>query len=362
MDKDDLKEEKVLKTLMELLSTPSPTGGERPLLLMIRGRLEGRGFQCEEEEVKGAQRNLIAVRGKPRFLLATHLDTVPPWGHPHATTPLAKDGEVWGRGAVDAKGQIAALLMAVEDTEAPCSIALFCDEEGEGRGSRAFRPPPGLKGALVLEPTGLKLAVAEAGSVEVMVRMKGKAAHGTMPSSGKNAIEELMEAYGELKSLPFLSLNHPLFPPFRPNIGYIRGGRDPQLVPDSCEAWIDTPVPPGVDVEEARELIVGVFERRGAEVRIKDLEPPWEMGEGDREVMELIAEAYRRALGIPPELWGMPSWTDAANLRQKGIMTLVLGAGDLALAHTPEERISIAEVYKLAVILKELLELLQVYP
>ena len=357
MDKDD--KGRALKLLEELLLIPSPTGEEGRLLQRLKSELSQRGLSCEVQTGQGGVRNLLARRGRPEILVATHLDTVPAWNHPHAFSPRVEGTKVWGRGALDAKGQIVALLLALEGSEANCLVALFSDEEGEGRGSRAFSPPSGLelRGAIVLEPTGLRLAVAEAGSVEVKVKVRGRAAHGALPSSGENAIERFFRIWSELGTLSFLSLKHPLFPPFGVNLGSIKGGIDPQVVPESCEAEIDIPVPPGVGLQEAEKEVMGFFEDRGVEVQVRDCEPPWQMEEGEGEFLQLVSEAYRRALGRPPELWGMPSWTDAANLRNKGIPSFVMGAGELALAHTPEEHVEIEEVLKLSSILREVLRL-----
>lgn len=316
---------------------------------------EARGFQVELQPVEGAGGNLLAQRGKGDLLLATHADTVPLWGHPYGRGKRVGE-EIWGRGAIDAKGQLAALLLATRLTEAPCWLVVFCDEEGTGRGSKVFSPPPGISQALVLEPTGMKVAVAGAGSVEVEVRVKGRAAHGAMAHRGKNAVEGFFKGWQKARELPFLHKVPEPFPPLKPNLGRISGGTDPQVVPDLCEALLDFPFPPGWRPEEVLGMIRGTFEEVGAEVIVKDMEPPWQMGSEEEGFFARIDGAFRRAKGCGAEKWGIPAWTDATSLRQKGIPALVLGLGDLALAHTPEERVRLGEVVEMALILKELLE------
>ncbi len=355
MDKDDLKE-KALGLLMRLISIESVTGKEGKALEFLGEEATKRGFHCSLEPVPGATGNLVLRRGNSKVLLATHVDTVPAWGHPFAFHPHLEGEILWGRGSLDAKGQIVALLLASELTEAPFSVALFCDEEGEGKGSRFFSPSEGITWALVLEPTGMKIGVAQAGWIEVAVSFKGNASHGSMASFGKNAIEEFLKAWEAVRTLPFLSYSNPLFPPLRPNLGAVRGGIDPQVVPEECTALIDFPVPPGYDVDKAEALIKEVFEGFGAEVTVKDKEPPWEKGHGEEGFIRLIEEAIKSVLFSEPVFWGMPAWTDASNLRKKGITAFVLGAGELSFAHTPEERISITEVVQLSLVLAKLME------
>lgn len=355
MDKDDL-EKRAEAILLRLLRVESPTGGEAPLLEHLSRELEARGFEVHVQPVEGAGGNLLARRGESPVLLSTHTDTVPLWGHPHGSEPIRVGEEVWGRGAIDAKGQIGAMLLAAELTDAPCLFAFFCDEEGMGKGSKAFHPLPGVSWALVLEPTAMRVATAGAGAVEVEVRVRGKAAHGAMASAGRNAIEGFFQGWERARTLPFLLQPPDPFPPLSPNLGRIAGGVDPQVVPDLCEALLDFPFPPGWDPEEVLGMVREVFGAVGGEVTVRDMEPPWQMGEGEEGLLEAVDRAFEAALGRPPERWGIPAWTDATSLRQKGIPTLVLGAGDLALAHTPEERVRLAEVVELALVLKELVE------
>lgn len=356
MDKDDLKE-KALGLLMRLISIESVTGNEGKALEFLGEEATKRGFNCQWEPVPGAAGNLIFNRGKSKVLLATHVDTVPAWGHPFAFRPRLEGSVLWGRGSLDAKGQIVALLLASELTEAPFSAVLFCDEEGEGKGSWHFSPPEGTEWALVLEPTGMKIGIAEAGWIEVAVTFKGSASHGSMASFGKNAIEEFFKAWEAAKNLPFLSYYDPLFPTLRPNLGLIRGGIDPQVVPEECTALIDFPIPPGYDVDGAEALIREFFEDRGGEVTVKDKEPPWQRNEGEEPFIRLIEEALRDVLSSKPAFWGMPAWTDASNLRKKGVSAFVLGVGELCLAHTPEERVSVTEVVQLSLVLAKLMEM-----
>ncbi len=357
MDKDDLNF-RAIEILTELLKIESVSGKEKPLIEVLSEKLRQRGFEVRIQEVENCGGNLLAQRGKSPLLFATHLDTVPSWGHPYYLNPKVFKGKIFGRGAIDSKGQIGALLLASELTEDPMNIAFFCDEERGGKGSKAFVVPKGIKWALVLEPTDLRLAICQAGWVEVRIKIGGKSAHGAMAQKGKNAIEAFFEAWNKLLELPFFTKKNPLFPGIRPNLGKINGGIDPQLVPNECEALVDFPVLPGFDPQEVLEAIrkiLKVFEVKIIEVI--DIEPPWQMEKEDEVFFQMIKEAWQRTFGEEVNICGMPAWTDALSLRQKGISAFVLGAGELHLAHTEEEYIKVEEMLKLSSLILELVKM-----
>jgi acetylornithine deacetylase/succinyl-diaminopimelate desuccinylase-like protein len=354
MDKDDLKL-RAIKILTELLAVESLSGQEERFIQLLSERLRERGFEVKLQRVENCGGNLLAQRGKSPLLFATHLDTVPSWEHPHYLNPRVSEDKIFGRGAIDSKGQIGALLLASELTKDPMNIALFCDEEKGGRGSKAFTVPEGIRWALVLEPTNLRLAICQAGWVEVRVKVKGKSAHGAVVQKGKNAIEAFFEVWNKVLELPFFTKEDPLFPGIKPNLGKISGGIDPQLVPKECEALIDFPVLPGFDPQEVLEGVRKTLKAFEAEVvEIIDIEPPWQMEREDEPFFQIIKEAWQRAFGEELKICGMPAWTDALSLRQKGISAFVLGAGELHLAHTEEEHIHAEEMLKLSKLILEL--------
>lgn len=354
-EKDILNE--LTSLLFTLISIPSPTGQEMALLLWLSRYIEEMGLDFMWQKVDRDRANLIAWRGHPPFLIATHIDTVPAWGHPYAFYPKIEGSKVYGRGAIDTKGQIAALLLAIKRTKTPCAIALFVDEEKEARGSELFYLPKeiDIKGAIVLEPTGFNLAITEAGSIEIYLKIKGKAAHGSMPHRGKNAIETFYEFYKDLKQLPFLQITHPLFPDIGVNVGKIHGGVDCQIIAETCEAEIDVPILPGIKIEEAKGQIVQLLEDYKIDFEIKSQDPPWETSPNES-VVKILESCVSNILKRKPSYIGMPAWTDAANLLQKGIPSVVFGVGDLALAHTPREYADLNELVSLSLILKNLLE------
>ena len=344
----------IAQLLLTLLSIPSPTGQEMALLKWLESFLTTQHFKTKWQKVEAERANLLAWRGNPKYLIATHVDTVPAWGHPHAFTPLIREDKVWARGAIDTKGQIAALLHAIAYTDTPCALAFIIDEEKGAIGSERFEPPFSFEGAIVLEPTNLSLAIAEAGNIELSLKFQGKTAHGAVAGKGKNAIEMSCAFLKKLTALKCLQIKHPLFPDSQVNIGKIRGGKDCQLVADRCEVEIDIPVLPGINLEEAWQEVLSLLNNFPVTWEIKSFDPSWEISPAETVVKELAACI---SIYMPVKYTGMPAWTDAAHLLEKGIPAVVFGAGDLALAHTPQEHVDLNELLTLSYILKDFLKL-----
>jgi len=349
MVKNDKGEIKQL--LITLLSIPSPTGEEKAILSWLKVYFSKLGFITVWQPVDEKRANLLVYRGSPDYLIATHVDTVPAWDHPYAFSPKCENEIIWGRGAIDTKGQIVALLMIAKYTDAPCAFAFFIDEEKEGIGSERFEPPFPFKGAIVLEPTNFSLATLEAGSIEFLLKIKGKAAHGAMPKRGKNAIEIFCDIYKEISLLPLWQSK--TFAEAGINIGKIQGGIDCQLVADYCEVEIDLPIFPKETPKEVWKKIESILKLYPVSWKIKSFDSPWEVSL-EEDVVKLLIKSIERE--IPVLFSAMPAWTDAANLNEKGIPTVVFGIGDLAIAHTKEERVNIKDILKLFRILKNFLE------
>ncbi len=347
MDKDDKK--RIIELLMKLISIKSFSGIEDEVSSFIKKKLSEMGVSFFEE--KG---NLYAIKGNPQLLIATHMDTVPGWRHPDAFSPRFDGKRIWGRGAADTKGQIASLLSAMERGK-NFFVAFFRDEEEGGTGSEEFSVPEGIriKGAVVLEPTSLTVAISQAGSLEIEITAEGKSSHGATPRCGKNAAEVFFRIFQKLKDT--FIYEDPLFPYSGINLARINAGIDPQLVPDLCIARLDIPVLPDMDLEDSVRKIKEVVEEEGAEFRITEKSYPWKISEKEW-IVEKVKDAYRRALGKEPEISGMPAWTDATNLMEKGIPCVIFGAGDLCCAHTPYENVDSDELYKLFLVIEKLME------
>ena len=327
----------VLDLAGELIRCPTVAGRERLISEPLARELTQAGCTLSWQKVTGAGgKNLVASRGSGGPLFVTHVDVYPAYGHPDPFAFDVRDGYFIGRGAVDTKGQIAALLSGLKQTEEPVQIAFVVDEEGLGRGSEELEIPTDVTGAVVLEPTGLKLAPAEAGSIGLQLRFTGREAHGAMPWAGESAVDTAVSHYHKLKELPFTRHGHRLFSYGGwVNLGRIEGGSDTMLVPPRCIMELEVGFAPGLEADTVAQQIYESLDAAES-IHMEDIWEPWETDEQEPLIRDL-ARAAGRIQGSEPGMWGMPSWTDGANLVRKGIPTVVFGAGDLAVAHTSEE-------------------------
>jgi len=343
-------EDRLLGWLEALMARPSPTGVEGDIQRFLAGVLREMGFEVLLDPVLPGKPNLYALRGKPRYVVATHVDTVPVWGH-HAGAGLAvRDGVAYGRGVVDPKGQIAALLAALEGASVPAFVALFVDEEKGGKGSEAFRNPwrGRVEGALVLEPTGFQICNFQLGSVEFEAEVSGREAHGATYEEDRNAVLRCIDLIRDLRGLSFLG-------GWGITIGKIEGGKDCQVLPDSCKFTADIPIPWGVRPEDALDEVLHILDRYGARYTVLSVDGPVHIPP-EAPIVRALLGAVADVLGKPPPLAVMSAWTDAANLSKKGIPSAVFGAGPLALSHTKAERIALFDLSALSEILCSFLE------
>lgn len=321
------------------------------------------GWEVELQEVtgvKGERRNVL-LRCAPsgvarhRILLAPHLDTVGSMdGSDEVFRPRLAEGRVWGRGACDTKGSVAAMLVAMQrvcgGTGRPAStevvLAGLADEESHQWGSRAlvgsgFRADLGVVG----EPTRLAVVTAHKGDVWVRLTTAGRAAHGACPDRGRSAIREMARAvlllegaYAEgLRARRHPALGHPTI-----NVGVIRGGTQPNIVPDRCQVEVDRRMVPGETPSGVRREMVGFLRGHGIRVGYEDVkgvpEPALETDEGLPWVGRFLRAAGRRRGR------GVDYFCDAAILAAGGTPCVVFGPGDIAQAHTAREWISVASL------------------
>jgi acetylornithine deacetylase/succinyl-diaminopimelate desuccinylase-like protein len=326
--------------------------------------LTGAGFDCELQDVTAGRPNLVAKRGDGGPFLCSHIDTHPPHGHPDPYTATRVGGDLVGRGVLDAKGQIAALVAAVEAApNAPALIAITCDEEGRGIGSEHLRLPDGpwrTEGGIVLEPTDFRIGVAQSGNIDVTVEVWGTPGHAYAPEVSGSPIAAVLAAVDALETCSFLGARHPLLPDPRMHVGRIRGGEHVWRRPAEARVEIGLGLVPGTDVLDAQAEVC---------TRLDDLEQRWKArGTSFRyEIADSSAPIevahdlpvigrLEKALGEPFEPWGMPSWTDAGYLLEKHrLPCVVFGAGDLTTAHSDHETVPVAHLVRLSEILTKLL-------
>ncbi|MBC7334749.1 MAG: M20/M25/M40 family metallo-hydrolase, partial [Clostridia bacterium] len=294
----------------------------------------------------------------PALLVDVHVDTVAVTLEGVPCRLHQDDYTVYGRGAVDAKGSVVAVLAALRSflpqvarTFLPFTVAFTVDEEDAGLGSEALAAALRPKAVLVLEPTGLALCPAQAGSLVVRLNASGQAVHGSEFEQGRNACQAMLEALAQLPTLSFLAQAHPLLGQAGYNLRYLRGGTPELVVPQACEAIIDFRLLPQMELAAVQEEVAAFWRRMGLTGEIVELAPPYALA-GDEEVIGLVRSACKEVTGEEPALAGFKSWTDGENFYAAGVPAVIWGPGQLAVAHTPQERIDLREVLTAARVLE----------
>ncbi len=306
----------MLDILRDLVSIPSPSGNEDELRDYIEDFLEKTGF-CPKIDKAGN----LSIRGKSDLWFVTHLDTV------ERLTEFRVDGDfVYGTGVADAKGSIAAMLLALLNfSDLGVNYAFLVDEEEGGSGSKYFAQKFSGK-AVIMEPTELKTAFKQLGSAEVILKFYGKSVHGAYFDRGENAVEKAIYEILQLKKKYSFSVQE------------FRGGGNLYAVPDRCTVRLSFIFDSETDIEG----MIGDLESLNAEFEFFDLYEPVEL-----DTIEEI-ERYSRGRVV------MHSWTDAYHFKKNGWMVTVWGPGDLVDCHTERERISIREIQEASKIIESI--------
>lgn len=329
--------------------------GEETLAIFLSGWLESIGAEVVLEEIKPGRPNLIArfapLDGRPRILLGPHLDTVGVGGM--TVEPFGgeiRDGKLWGRGASDTKGPMAAMLWALhehQDILADLPVAVdfvaFMGEESGQWGSKDFvkRHGKDYSFALVGEPTSMQVVNVTKGSLWATLRATGKAAHSSMPERGENAILKLTRSLDQLDHhlcAQLATFLHPVLGRSTMNVGLIRGGARPNIVPDLAEAEIDIRITPALAAADgALKLLTETlaFHDLPIEIINPHENPPMETAADHPMIQRLLATDPRCGLA------GAPWFSDAAHLSNGGIPSICIGPGSIDQAHTVDEFIEI---------------------
>jgi len=312
--------------LLELCGQDSTSGREDALLPALRALLEELGAEIHEQPVSQGRTNVLALWGEPRVLFSTHLDTVPPF------IPPVLEGDILrGRGACEAKGQIAAQLGAarelLQDGVRHLAWLGVVGEETDSAGARAALDLSGrLEGCRAVicgEPTGLKLATGQRGIRHYVLRCRGRAAHSSQPEAGNSALWPLLDWLQRLRELR--CAEDPELGPESWDLGLLQGGRAINVVPDYAEA----------------HLMVRAFPGGCIDARVRNLAPP--EGEVELRLWE-PHDRYPRLRGF--EHAPMPFGSDAPCLRKLATdgMVVLAGPGSIRMAHGPDEFISLDEL------------------
>ncbi|MGA9999077.1 MAG: ArgE/DapE family deacylase [Candidatus Acidiferrales bacterium] len=345
--------------------------------------LREHGIAAELEEAAPGRPNVVALlspataianrseKKSAALAILAHVDTVGAGDMPDPFTPRERDGRLYGRGALDIKSGVAAMCaaaMAARDAGAiqkPLLIAAVVDEECDSIGTEALLKRYTADAAIVIEPTDLRLTIAHKGYAWFEIVTQGRAAHGSLPSEGRDAIRMMGRVLNILDALDrkLASLTpHPLLGHGSLHASVIHGGQELSSYPAECRLQLERRMLPeesAGEVEvELRSLVAGLSARDPdfrATVRGFGSRPAYEIAR-DAPIVQLVSNAIRKILGptAAEQFVGMAAWTDTALLAEAGIPGIVFGPTGRGL-HGKEEYVELDSVLQCGEILLEVI-------
>lgn len=311
----------VLKLTRALVDIESVTQNENRVGLFLLDRLRDlaarHSGEVERMEVEPERFNLFARWGQPVVTLSTHMDTVPPF------FPSREDAEhIWGRGACDAKGILAAMITAAdkllaEGTRNFALLFLVGEERNSAGAIAAAGKACGARYLICGEPTENRLAVGSKGALRCEIVARGRMAHSAYPELGHSAIETLLDVLQDIRQIPLPE--DAVLGRSTINIGTISGGRAPNVIADDATAEIMIRL-----VSDAGLVREAVSKAVAGRAQMKEIlfTPAVRLGELDG--LPTTVVSYTTDIPILGDAWGKP---------------YLLGPGCIHLAHTPEERV-----------------------
>lgn len=361
----------VIDFLRTLVRIPSVTGQEAGCAEVLEEKLRALGLAVTRHEAEPGRPNLIARwEGSgpgPSILLYDHMDVVPPGPrHEWSVDPFGaevRDGRMYGRGTVDSKSGLTAMIMAVEavlrsglDLGGRLTVAAAVDEERGGAAGICHLLDQGLLQAdmaVVVEPSTLGMEIAQRGAYWAEVTTSGRAAHGARPWLGVNAIDQMFLALRELERFErrLRGRKHRYLHAPTINVGTISGGTVVNMVPSFCRAEIDRRLlADETDVDVAREFDGFFADLRG---RYPALQVDWcplrywpsmEIRK-DEPVVVGLRRAFKEVTGRAAKVAGKDAATDASWIVwQAGIPTAIFGPADGLKSLTADEFVDLEDV------------------
>ena len=306
----------VVRFTRELVDIESISGNEAQVGEFLSQTLRRLGYDAEKIPVEAERNNIFASwpgHPNPAVVLSTHMDTVPPF------IPSSEDAtRVYGRGSCDAKGIIAAQVAAAEQLRSEAihvGLLFLVGEERDSLGAKvANRQPRGSRYLINGEPTENRIALASKGALRAEVTATGRMAHSAYPELGESAIDKLLEALTRLRAMELPA--DPEVGPCTLNIGIIKGGRAPNVIPDHAEAQLlYRLIGPAQDLR--RRIVAEVLNLALVEF-----------------VLEIPFKRLRTLDGLPTMVAAFT--TDIPALSEWG-EPLLIGPGSIHVAHTEGE-------------------------
>jgi len=373
----------VVELIKELVKYQSvnPGGGVwiRECANYIREVLKQQGFSPYLTEYEKGYPIVVASNGKKgrEVVLNGHFDVVPAgeessWLYPPFSGKLV-EGKIYGRGSTDMKGGLAVYLSVfseiAEKVDYRLTFTAVSDEEiGGYKGTYPISKELNPFLVLVGEPTGAeRVIIGEKGTFQVKLTSRGKVSHGSRPSLGENAIMKLFDDITTIKGLERVEgkLNQEIVEGMRDyseeflrealrvtvNVGVIKGGLKVNVVPDYAEAEIDIRIPPGVTVNEVKDLLEGKIRSK---LEVTNSSEPT-LTETKNYYVRAMKESIKRVTGKEAKAMISTYATDGRFFRYKSLPVIVYGPGELELLHSYNEYVRVEDVVLSGRVLKDFL-------
>jgi len=351
--------DRALELLKQLIAVDSVNpslvpgaAGEAAVARTIAEAMRGIGLTVETQDVAPGRPNVVGTlegRMPGRSLMfCGHIDTVGVHGMKAPFDPVEREGKIYGRGSQDMKSGVAAMIdvarvIAESGGLAAGKLVIACvvDEEHASIGADALVTRWRADGAVVTEPTDLQVAIAHKGFEWVEIETEGRAAHGSRPREGRDAIRLMARVLTGLDAIDRdlqSRASHPLLGTASLHASLIEGGRELSSYPDRCHLQMERrSIPgevPGIAAREVEELLARLrsedpdFKGASKEMFARS---PYEIAAGHELPMSML-----RATGSSSPAIGMSFWTDAAILGDAGIPSILFGPSGAGL-HSVEE-------------------------
>jgi acetylornithine deacetylase len=361
----------LLKTLVAIDSVNpslvSGSSGEAAIARALAEHMRGCGLAVHVQEVAPGRPNVVGVldgrRDGRSLMLCGHVDTVGVAGMARPFDPAERDGRVYGRGSQDMKSGVAAMVDAARVLAeggldaGQLIVACVVDEEHSSIGADALVARWRADGAVVTEPTDLAIAIAHKGFEWVEIETEGRAAHGSRPRDGRDAIRLMGRVLAELDALDRAIQSrpaHPLLGVASLHASLIHGGRELSSYPDRCHLQMERRTIPGEAPGCAGREVAAILSRLeaadpefSAASRALFARSPYEIA-ADHPLVAAMQSAAAQQFNVEgstvkADVTGMSFWTDASVLGDAGIPSLLFGPVGAGL-HGVEEWVDVASV------------------
>jgi acetylornithine deacetylase len=342
--------------------------GERDIARHIAAWADRHALEAHlVEPIAGRPSVVVVARGTgggASLMLNGHIDTVGVSGMADPFSARIEDGKLYGRGAYDMKGGVAASLWAAAQAKerglrGDVIVTCVADEEVASLGTQAVLETWHADAAIVTEPTALDLCVAHKGFVWWEVEVQGRAAHGSRPDLGLDAIAKAGQILSDIQALDRrlrAGAGHPLLGSGSVHVSLIRGGQEMSSYPESCAIGVERRTIPGESAAQVEGELQAILDAAGqrdpafhATSRITLVRDPFE-APPDAKIVALVRRHAANVTGEERRLYGDTPWMDAAFLNAANIPTVVFGPSG-AGAHAIEEWTDLESVQRCADVL-----------